>query len=463
MQLRGLQRSLNPENKGEDMKPYILILVLTVIALSGFIVAPDAVMAGEQDKPAGYTLASIIDYALKNNPRLRMSERDVSAETYGINAAKAERMPRVDFGSDVMKYRYPMPLTPIVLSDPVGPNIDLPDFERNIYGMGGYFRMPLFKGGRLVRGVGVAEMKKSVARDNYAATKHDLIYNLTSVYYKISQLEKVYKANDATVKQLEAHKGNVEKYLRVGTVPYLDLLKTDVELSHGRERRLLVQNNLESAYELLKTLMGIDDMNVKISIKHQTQPEDKYPDLDESVNKAFSSRPEFQAVTKKKKISEERIKIAWGKRLPDIYATGEYGGKAGDGFGFKENWNFGLKLLLPVFDGGLIQSEIDKEKNELEKIKEEERFVKLAITREVRDAHLGIVNAKERVEVTEKAIASAKESLRVELIKYDTGSNTSTDVIDAQTAFLRAETDFYQAKYDKEVAFAGLRKAIGEE
>lgn len=438
-------------------------VVLIIFIIFGFVLT-SAARAGNTGQQGRYTLADIIDYAVKNNPRLRISDRDIVAETYGVDTAKAERMPRIDFGSGATRYRYAAPLTPIVINAPVGPGTDFPDFERNIYDVGGYFRFPIFKGGRLVRGVQVAEMKRSVAQDNYSTTKQELVYNLTSVFYKILQLEKLLQANDATVRQLEAHKRNVEAFLRTGMAPKLDLLKTDVELSHARERRLLVKNNLESTHELLKTLMGIDDMSSSITIEPGPQRKEAAaaPALDESMQRAFSQRPEYIAVMKKKKISEEKVKIAWGKRLPDIYAAGEYSGRSGDSFAFKENWSFGLKMILPVFDGGLIRSEIDRERNELEKVKEEERLLKIAITREVRDAYLGIANAEERVEVTEKAIASARESLRVELLKYDTGAGMNTDVIDAQAALLRAETDLCQALYDKEVALALLRKATGE-
>jgi len=438
-------------------------VVLVVFIILGSVLA-SAACAGNPGQKERYTLADIIDYAVKNNPRLRISDKDIVAEAYGIDTAKAERMPRIDFGSGATRYRYAAPLTPIVINPPIGPGTDFPDFERNIYDVGGYFRFPIFKGGRLVRGVQVAEMKRSVAQDNYSTTRQELVYNLTSVFYKILQLEKLLQANDATVLQLEAHKRNVEVFLKTGTAPKLDLLKTDVELSHARERRLLVKNSLESTYELLKTLMGIDDMSSSITIGPEPRRKEAAvaPALDESIQRAFSQRPEYIAVMKKKKISEEKVKIAWGKRLPDVYAAGEYSGRSGDSLAFKENWSFGLKMILPVFDGGLIQSEIDRERNELEKVKEEERLLKISITREVRDAYLGIANAEERIEVTEKAIASAKESLRVELLKYDSGAGMNTDVIDAQTALLRAETDFCQALYDKEVALALLRKATGE-
>ncbi|OPY76689.1 MAG: Outer membrane protein TolC precursor [Syntrophorhabdus sp. PtaU1.Bin058] len=415
----------------------------------------------EEPAPNAYTLDSIIRYALRNNPRIRMSGKDIEAEVYGLDAAKAERMPKLDLGSGAFRYRYPTPLTPIY--GPLGPDADLPDFERNVYDTGLSFRLPLFKGGRLYRGVRIAEMKKAVAEDTYTVNKQELVYNLSSVYYKIAQLEKLLTANEASVRQLETHKKNVELFLKAGTVPSLDLLKAEVELSHARENRLLVKNSLDSAYELLKTLMGIDDMERTISIAHGTPSPDILPAVEDSIGKAFAQRPDYKAVEKKKIIGEERIKVAQGKRFPDIYATGEYTGRAGDRLAFKENWNVGVRLIVPVFDGGLIRSEIDKERNELEKVREEERMLRLTIIREIRDAHLNIANAKERIEVTEKAIASAQENLRVELLKYDTGAGTSTDVIDARTALLRAETEYYQAIYDKEAAFAYLRKAVGED
>ncbi|OPY64659.1 MAG: Outer membrane protein TolC precursor [Syntrophorhabdus sp. PtaU1.Bin050] len=409
-----------------------------------------------------FTLPAIIGYALKNNPRARISAKDIEAETYGIDAAKAERMPRIDFGSGAARYRYPMPLTPPVISGPFGSGLDIPEYDRNVYDAGGSFRLPLFRGGRLYRGVRVAETRKAMAEDNLATTRQELVYNLSSVFYKIAQLDKLLAANEANVRQLEAHKRDVEFLLKVGSVPQLDLLKTDVELSHAVENRLLVKNNLESAYELLKTLMGIDDMARKVSIVHVAVSQDPLPPLEESVGRALSQRPEYKAVEKKKRISEERVKIAQGKRMPDVYAAGEYVGKAGDAQSYKENWYAGVRLSIPVFDGGLITAEVNKEKVELQKVQEEERSLKLSITREVKDAYLAVANAVERIDVGTKAIESARENVRVERLKYQSGAGTATDYLDAQTAYLRAETDYFQALYDRETAFAFLRKAVGE-
>lgn len=454
-------------------------LLVAILILSTGIPAGATGTVSEEGK---YTLDAVIRYALKNNPKIRIANKDIETETYGIDSAKADRMPRIDWGGGITRYRYETPLSPIVITLPLTSGTEIPEFRRTVMDTGFSFRLPLFRGGRLHRGVMVAEMRKAVAEDMYKMTRQDLIYNLTSIFHKIAQLEKLYLAHDASVKQLESHKQNVELYLKTGTAPRLDLLKTEVELSHAKENRLVVKNNIASTYELLKTLMGVDNMAAPISIiprddspNHQPSQGKGKPNplyqgeargelkIEESLSKAFSQRPDFKAISRKLKIGEERVKIARGKRLPDIYAAGQYGGLAGTDTSFKENWYFGVKLSVPVFDGGLIRSEIERERVELEKVKEEERFLKLAITREVRDAHLGIANALERIGVTEKTIERAKESLRVEVLKYDTGAGMSTDVIDARTALLRAEAEYYQAVFDRATATAYLKKATGEE
>jgi outer membrane protein len=410
-----------------------------------------------------YTLSEAVAFALQNNPKVRISAKDIEVETYGIDAAQAERMPRIDFGSGASRYRYPSPLTPPVISGPFGAGLDIPEYSRNIYEAGGSLRLPIFKGGRLYRAVVVAELKKAIAQDNYVTSKQDLVYNLTSVFYKIAELEKLLVTTDGNVKQLEAHKRDVDLLFKTGAVAYLDLLKTDVQLAYAIEQRIAVKNNLESTYELLKSLMGMDDMERRIAIVYHETTSLLPPSLEESLAKAFDQRPEYKAVTKKKKIFEERVKIAQGKWLPDVYVAGEYGGRAGDSLAFKENWFFGARLSIPVFDGGLISAEVNRERTELQKVLEEERSLKLTITREVRDAYLNIANARERTEVAKKTIESAKENVRIERLKYQTGAGTNTDYLDAQTDLLRTEADYFRAYFDEEIARASLRKATGEE
>jgi len=61
-----------------------------------------------------YTLSDAIEFAVKNNPRIIQSSKDVEIGTYGISEAKANKMPRLDFNGGATRYRYASPITPIL-------------------------------------------------------------------------------------------------------------------------------------------------------------------------------------------------------------------------------------------------------------------------------------------------------------------------------------------------------------
>ncbi|MEW6570490.1 MAG: TolC family protein [Nitrospirota bacterium] len=225
----------------------------------------------------------------------------------------------------------------------------------------------------------------------------------------------------------------------------------------------MIRNNIESAYEVLKTLMGVDDPNQKIEIADGTPVYTEYPSFGESVNKAFLQRPDYIAVLNRKKIAEENLKFVKGRRLPYVYLSGEYIDRSGDEFEFKENWNVALRLSMPIFHGGDITAEINRARIEIEKADEKERSLRIDIVREIKDSYINLENAQKRIDVSKKAIEEAEENQRIEVLRYETGTGTSTDVIDAKTALLRAHIEYYQALYDRDIAIASLKKAIDEE
>lgn len=448
------------------------LAVLGVTCTIALVTACSAVVAEEPAEKASsktsaaaeravLTLPEAIELALKNNPRIRSVGKDIETEVYNLRAAKAERMPKIDLTSGVTRYRYPMPLTPIVIESPSAVGLKIPRFEQTIYDAGAILRLPLYRGGRLQRNVAVAELRKAIAEDNLVFGREDLIYNVSSVYHKVLQLERLQATSESTVKQFEAHRHDVESLYRAGSVAYLDLVKTDVELGHAVQNRLQAENDLESAYELLRTLIGSEDAEWRPVLRTPVTEEPVCSAIAECRQKAFRQRADLKALQKRLRIGEQRVKIAQGKYYPDVSLAGEYIDRSGTDLEYKENWDVGVRMSVPIFDGGLIGAEVAREKNELAKLKEEQRALNLTIQREVKDAVLTLENARARLLVAQTAVVSAKENVRVEGLKYRAGSATNTDVIDAHTALERAETDLSQSIFERDTASAALRRAVG--
>jgi outer membrane protein len=60
-------------------------------------------------------------------------------------------------------------------------------------------------------------------------------------------------------------------------------------------------------------------------------------------------------------------------------------------------------------------------------------------------------------------VASAEEDYRVAKVRYEAGKSVNVEVIDAQSALVRARANYIDALYDFNVALDRLERAVGSE
>jgi outer membrane protein TolC len=84
-----------------------------------------------------------------------------------------------------------------------------------------------------------------------------------------------------------------------------------------------------------------------------------------------------------------------------------------------------------------------------------------AIRLEVRRAYYELDAARQQVEVARTAIAQSRESLRINQDRYDTGLSTITDLLAAEEAARRSQTDYWEAIYRYHTGYAKLELVSG--
>jgi outer membrane protein TolC len=84
--------------------------------------------------------------------------------------------------------------------------------------------------------------------------------------------------------------------------------------------------------------------------------------------------------------------------------------------------------------------------------------LRLELATASRDARV----ARERIGVTEQAIAQAEENVRINNNRYVEKVGTATEVLDAATLLTQTKVDYYTSIYDYQVSLARVKKARGE-
>lgn len=438
-----------------------IVFLTLLFSIVGSLFAEERPIAAPSGNRSSFTLSELVRYALAHNPAVKQAEKNVDIEQYGVRAAKAERFPQVNLAGGATRYRYATPVTPISGSPLAG--VPFPEFSDTIYDLGAYLVLPLYKGGRLVNNVQLSELRHSASVDLLVAARRDLIFNVTSLYYKILQLGRLNLSREAEANQLEAHRNQAETFFRAGKVARVEFLKSEVELAKAKENLLLAENSQKTAYEVLRKVIGMEDAKEELTISEIQSPQKTNYIPDKAIETALKKRPEYQAAIKKVQASEKRVDMAKGRRLPYVYIAGQYVEDASNRLDPKENWLAGLRMSVPVFDAGIIGAGIEKEKAELEKARQSERSLRLEINQEIRESLVILANALERIKVVERARETAAENLRVETLKYQRGAGTTTDLVDAQANLTTVEASYYQALFDRDISIVAIRRAVGED
>ena len=124
-------------------------------------------------------------------------------------------------------------------------------------------------------------------------------------------------------------------------------------------------------------------------------------------------------------------------------------------------WQVGVVAEYSLFDGGVNKARINQAEIKLSQVGQSELQVQQLIEFEVRSAYLNMKEAEKLIKVAEEGIKNSQESFRIAQLKYNEGIATNTEVIDAQSTLIEAETNHLNALYDYNINRAALVKAMG--
>ncbi len=412
-----------------------------------------------------FTLEECIQLALSNNPDIGISQFNISSAQAQQQIAEGERWPVIKLQGAYKHHFDDQRL--IQPRYPGEPGV----WDNDILSGDIVFKMPLFTGGRITNEIKASKLLKESAEYQLGRTRRELIFNVSSVFYKILAEKKIIEALKFSQETLRKHRKRIKDMVEVQRATKVDLLRISVRLADINQRIVMEQNRLSILRRVLANLLGRNKDIKNLRIKGELKLTDVNPDLDMSINRAYLERMDYLSMQKKIDAQRYRVKVAQAGHWPIISFEASYGFRSAlnpstrpsteeqtEDVGF-----FGVTADWPVFEGGRIDARIRKERAKLDLMQEQLRKLKLKIRLDVETAILNIRSTRERVKAIEASIAQAKESLRIEREKYAEGKGTITDVLDAQEELINAQSSYYSALSNYNVAVAQWRFAIGVE
>ncbi len=162
------------------------------------------------------------------------------------------------------------------------------------------------------------------------------------------------------------------------------------------------------------------------------------------------------------KSAEARVRQARASAYPTVDGYAGYSvdnGTVTGGSG--DSWQAGIRLRYNFFDGHRTSAAVGRAQAMLDELGEQKRKTDLAISLEVKQADIALQDAEARLQVTAKSVAQAKESARLNRIRFSEGVVLASDLIAVENRLTAARVRRTVAEAAKRIAVAGLRRALG--
>ena len=431
------------------------LLCAGLLLLAGLSQAAET--TGAMTPPEAWTLRNAVRFALQNNPDSRMGKSRIEAAQAAITMERSTFFPRLDLNSRYDQTNNPMYSFGNILNQGAFNNtIDFNNPGRtDTLNTGVRLGYRFFSGGRDLAGLKAAEAQAISSKMELGAVQTQLAFEVVRAFQLIIQAEDLVKSQQSAVTAITASLAVAQARYQEGVLLKADLLDLEVQQSKAQENLSQARHTLSLSHRIFLSLLGLDDGPVILDPAQgsaQEIPQSASPD----------QRCELKSMDALILAAKARVKQAQGGYYPSLEGYAGYETDKGyvtDGSG--DSWQAGVKLQFNLSEGGRTSGEIARASALLAETLERKRKTKLAIDLEVKQAELAVQDAKERLQVTEKSVAQAQESARINRLRFKEGTLLSADLLGVENRLTDAQVRRIVAETSQRIAIADLRRALG--
>lgn len=452
------------------------------------------------------SLDSCRNMALKNNKLVKIAEENIRGAGYTRKAATAAYLPGIDFTGGYMynqhqiellgedaklptmsfdmetgKYNYNAVVGPngVPVMDPssglpVPSTIALIPKEamsfdtHNVFAGAFTLTQPIFMGGQIRALNQIAKYGESLAKSMHNQVSQEVIYKVDEAYWLVVSLKEKKNLAENLVKLVDSLRDNVKAMLDEGVATQSDYLTVEVKYNEACIALTKVDNGLSLSRMALAQICGLPvDTQMELedeSLSHTAGTPSGMMVTD--MQDVYASRPDLDVLRQGIKIFESKEKLALGAMLPKIAGVGAYSFSNPNvihGFEKKFGGGFsvGATLTIPLWHwgGNYNQYRAAKSNTAAQKLLLEDMEEKVDL--QVSQAKYSFQEAHKTYDMTVNNMKSADANLKNAEIGFKEGVLTADDVIAAQTAWVKANSEKIDAEIGIRLCEVYLSKVTG--
>ena len=338
---------------------------------------------------------------------------------------------------------------------------------RHIFAGSVLVTQPIFMGGGIVALNKLADLNEDFASNSADARRQSVLYSTDQAYWQVVSLKHKKRLAEGYLELIKKFDHDVQRMIEEGVATRSDGLSVSVKVNEAEMTLQRVDDGLVLSKMLLCQMIGVP-MEEQITLADEDTEDlavvTLQPQLD--VEKAVENRPELKMLGNTVDMSKQATNILKAGNLPQVALMGGYSVSNPNVLnGFEKKfagfWNVGVLVRVPLWNWGDVAYKVRASKGataiatlELEEAREK-------IELQVNQNTFKVDEANKRLVMAQTGIEKAEENLRTANLGFKEGVIAPTVVMEAQTAWLQAQSQLIDAQIQVKLSHVELNKALG--
>lgn len=402
--------------------------------------------------------------ALNTDEDIRIAQNHLVQSDYDRDIARAAYFPKID-GMATGLYLTPDPSMN-----------EMMDIQmKGLYMAGFSLVQPIYTGGKIYTANKLAGIGKEVAKDQYEATRMDVLTNAEKSYWMyVAVLSKIEMVK-SYLQQLDSLYSYTKTAYEIGLTSNLSLSRVETKQAELQYRLRQTESGADLCRMALCRIIGVEDSVMITPTSHLDELND------ENIEFAgIDSRPELHLAQKNVEAQKYNVKMTLADYLPTIglqLGWNAFGnlkmksmvqGPDGNYYPYTSTMNYkgfmgALSLSVPILHWNEGYKKVKKAKIEVQNAELSLEKNRKLMELQARQAYSNYIDGKELIKSATLAFNEAQENLELMQAQYEVGLMTLTDLLDAQSQWHTSYSNLIEAKTQYNINRVDYLRAVGLE
>ena len=338
---------------------------------------------------------------------------------------------------------------------------------RNVYAGAITLTQPLYMGGKIRAYNKITKYAEELAQQQHQGGMQEVIMSTDQAYWQVISLVNKKKLAEGYLKLLQQLDSDVEKMIAEGVATKADGLSVRVKVNEAEMTLTKVEDGLSLARMLLCQLCGID-LSSPITLADENMEDIPLltPETHFDMSTAYANRPEIRSLELATQIYKQKINVTRAEHLPSIALMGNYMVTNPSVFNsfenkFKGMWNVGVMVQIPIWHWGegIYKTKTAKAEARIAQYQLQDAREKIEL--QVNQSAFKVKEASKKLVMATKNMEKADVNLRYATLGFKEGVIATSNVLEAQTAWLSAQSEKIDAQIDVKLTEIYLKKSLG--